>query len=75
MGHCSLGGLCTHARVAYGLSADTEITQMNWGGAKDRPDLHQVWENANAKLHDKEATYTQFANQKELDELATKLSS
>jgi hypothetical protein len=30
---------------------------MNTAGAKDRPDLGQVWENVQAKLESKESAY------------------
>lgn len=48
---------------------------MNLGGAKDRPDLHQVWENINAKLSDKQPSHARFSNQRELDDLAKKFGS
>ncbi|KAL7908473.1 hypothetical protein GGI35DRAFT_486531 [Trichoderma velutinum] len=47
-------------------------SEMNLGGAKDRPDLHQVWENANAKLNDRQPSHARFSNQRELDDLAKK---
>lgn len=46
---------------------------MNLGGAKDRPDLQEVWENVNSKLNNKQPSYAHFTNQKELDDLARKL--
>jgi hypothetical protein len=33
---------------------------MNIGGAKDRPNLDQVWENVQAKLDCKERAYTEY---------------
>jgi hypothetical protein len=33
---------------------------MNLGGAKDRPDLRQVWENVKAKLGDNEGLHDEF---------------
>jgi hypothetical protein len=33
---------------------------MNIGGAKDRPDLGQVWENVQAKLDDKEKVNDEY---------------
>jgi hypothetical protein len=33
---------------------------MNLGGAKDRPDLVQVWENVQAKLAGKEAVHRKY---------------
>lgn len=46
---------------------------MNLGGAKDRPDLQQVWENVNAKLNNNQPSHARFNNQKELDDLAKEL--
>lgn len=34
--------------------------QMNIGGAKDRPEMHQVWENAEAKLNGKERVHDKY---------------
>ncbi|QYT00081.1 AhpC-TSA domain-containing protein [Trichoderma simmonsii] len=48
-------------------------SEMNLGGAKDRPDLHQVWENINVKLNDKQPSHARFSNQRELDDLAKEL--
>ncbi|KAL7931409.1 hypothetical protein V8C35DRAFT_323825 [Trichoderma chlorosporum] len=48
-------------------------SEMNLGGAKDRPDLQQIWENVNAKLINKQPSYVGFTNQKELDDLAKEL--
>ncbi|PTB41915.1 hypothetical protein M441DRAFT_47017 [Trichoderma asperellum CBS 433.97] len=48
-------------------------SEMNLGGAKDRPDLQEVWENVNSKLNNKQPSYVHFTNQKELDDLARKL--
>lgn len=33
---------------------------MNIGGAKDRPDLNQVWENVKAKLDNKERVHDTY---------------
>lgn len=33
---------------------------MNLGGASDRPDLEQVWENAKAKLDDKKPVHVTY---------------
>jgi hypothetical protein len=33
---------------------------MNIGGAKDRPDLTQVWENVKAKLDSKETLHEEY---------------
>jgi hypothetical protein len=33
---------------------------MNLGGAKDRPDLQQVWENVQAKIEGVEKPHKQF---------------
>lgn len=46
---------------------------MNLGGATDRPDLQQIWENVDAKLNNKQPSYARFTNQKELDDLAKEL--
>lgn len=35
--------------------------QMNLGGAKDRPDLNQVWENVQAKLAGKSVVHNKYA--------------
>lgn len=35
--------------------------QMNLGGAKDRPDLNQVWENVQAKLAGKSVVHKKYA--------------
>ncbi|KAL7940536.1 hypothetical protein V8C42DRAFT_356182 [Trichoderma barbatum] len=48
-------------------------SEMNLGGAKDRPDLQQVWANVSAKLSNKQPSSARFTNQKELDDLAKKL--
>ena len=36
-------------------------SQMNLGGAKDRPDLNQVWENIQAKLEGKSVVHEKYA--------------
>jgi len=33
---------------------------MNLGGAKDRPDLNQVWENIQAKLKGRDAVHKKY---------------
>lgn len=33
---------------------------MNFGGAKDRPELEQVWENVKAKLDGKQRVHTSY---------------
>ena len=38
-----------------------EFIQMNLGGAKDRPDLTQVWENVQAKLAGKAVVHKKYA--------------
>ena len=35
--------------------------QMNLGGAKDLPDLNQVWENVQAKLEGKAVVHEKYA--------------
>ena len=34
---------------------------MNLGGAKDRPDLNQVWENVQAKLEGRSVVHEKYA--------------
>jgi len=34
--------------------------QMNLKGAKDRPDLDQIWDNVDAKLHDKPIVHKDY---------------
>ena len=34
---------------------------MNLGGAKDRPDLNQIWDNVQAKLAGKPPVHTKYA--------------
>jgi hypothetical protein len=36
---------------------------MNLKGAKDRPDLDQIWDNVDAKLHDKPIVYKDYHTQ------------
>ena len=35
--------------------------QMNLGGAKDRPDLNQVWDNVQAKLAGRSVVHEKYA--------------
>ena len=37
------------------------LLQMNLGGAKDRPDLSQVWDNVQAKLAGKPAVHDKYS--------------
>ena len=37
--------------------------QMNLGGGKDRPDLKQVWENAEAKMEGREMVHKKYSLQ------------
>ena len=36
---------------------------MNLGGAKDRPDLKQIWENVQAKMDGKPMVHQKYATQ------------
>ena len=36
------------------------VIQMNLGGAKDRPDLNQIWDNVQAKLEGKPPVHTKY---------------
>ena len=47
-----LCGLLTHHQY---------LGQMNMGGAKDRPDLAQVWENVQDKLEGGEGRHNKYA--------------
>ena len=40
---------------------DFTNAQMNLGGAKDRPDLNQVWENVQAKLEGRSVVHEKYA--------------
>jgi hypothetical protein len=37
--------------------------QMNLKGPKDRPDLDQIWDNVDAKLHDKPIVHKDYHTQ------------
>ncbi len=43
-----------------GFVADS-LLQMNLGGAKDRPDLKQIWDNVQAKLQGKPVVHAQYS--------------
>lgn len=36
---------------------------MNLKGAKDRPDLNQIWDNVDAKMHDKPMVHKDYNTQ------------
>ena len=43
------------------LTHHQDLGQMNMGGAKDRPDLAQVWENVQDKLEGGEGRHKKYA--------------
>lgn len=50
-----------------------KLLQMNLGGAKDRPDLTQVWDNVEAQLNGKPAVHKSFRLQSLFGVLGAKL--
>ncbi|KAI5461846.1 hypothetical protein BGZ63DRAFT_509447 [Mariannaea sp. PMI_226] len=48
-------------------------SEMNLGGAKDRPVLDQVWENVQARLKGQQAVHSSFQNDRQLDDILAQI--